>query len=95
MIRTGYATLDLITYFTAGDPEVHAWTIARGTKAPQAAGKIHSDFERGFIRAEVVHWKDLVELGSEAKCREAGRLAVEGRSYVVQDGDVVHFRFNV
>ena len=95
VIRTGYATLDLITYFTAGEPEVHAWTIARGTKAPQAAGKIHTDFERGFIRAEVMKCEDLFELGSEQAVKAAGKLAVEGKEYVVQDGDIMHFRFNV
>jgi len=95
VIRTGYATLDLITYFTAGEPEVHAWTIDRGTKAPQAAGKIHSDFERGFIRAEVMKCDDLFELGSEQAVKGAGKLAVEGKDYVVQDGDIMHFRFNV
>lgn len=95
VIKTGYAMLDLITFFTAGKPEVHAWTIKRGTKAPQAAGKIHSDFERGFIRAEVMSWSDLVELGSEAAVRAAGKLAIEGKDYVVRDGDVMHFRFAV
>ena len=95
VIRTGYHMLDLITFFTAGEPEVHAWTIGRGTKAPQAAGKIHSDFERGFIRAEVMSWKDLAELGTEAKVRAAGKLRIEGKEYVVEDGDVMHFRFNV
>ncbi|MGB5311960.1 MAG: redox-regulated ATPase YchF [Polyangiales bacterium] len=95
VIRTGYATLDLITYFTAGEPEVHAWTITRGTKAPQAAGKIHTDFERGFIRAEVMKCEDLFELGSEQAVKSAGKLAIEGKDYVVQDGDIMHFRFNV
>jgi hypothetical protein len=95
VIRTGYRTLDLITYFTAGEPEVHAWTIDRGTKAPQAAGKIHSDFERGFIRAEVMKCEDLFELGSEQAVKAAGRLGIEGKDYVVQDGDIMHFRFNV
>jgi GTP-binding protein YchF len=95
VIREGYDLLGLITFFTAGDPEVHAWTIKKGTLAPQAAGKIHTDFEKGFIRAEVIFWKDLVELGSEGKCREAGKLAIEGKDYVVRDGDVMHFRFNV
>jgi len=95
VIRTGYSTLDLITYFTAGEPEVHAWTIHRGTKAPQAAGKIHSDFERGFIRTEVMKCEDLFELGSEQAVKAAGRLAIEGKDYVVQDGDIMHFRFNV
>lgn len=95
VIRTGYATLDLITYFTAGEPEVHAWTIDRGTKAPQAAGKIHSDFEKGFIRAEVMKCEDLFELGSEQAVKAAGKLGIEGKDYVVQDGDIMHFRFNV
>lgn len=95
VIRTGYSTLDLITFFTAGKPEVHAWPIPRGFLAPQAAGRIHTDFERGFIKAEVVCWQDLVALGSEAACRAAGKLAIEGREYVMRDGDVVHFRFNV
>ena len=95
VIRTGYATLDLITYFTAGEPEVHAWTIPKGMKAPQAAGKIHSDFERGFIRAEVMKSEDLFELGSEQAVKAAGKLAVEGKDYVVHDGDIMHFRFNV
>ena len=92
VIRTGYAMLDLITFFTAGEVEVRAWTITRGTKAPQAAGKIHTDFERGFIKAEVMFWKDLVELGSEAAVRAAGKLGIEGKEYVVRDGDVMHFR---
>jgi ribosome-binding ATPase len=95
VIRAGYDMLGLITFFTAGDPEVHAWTITKGTSAPGAAGKIHTDFEKGFIRAEVIRWDDLVGLGSEAKCREAGKIAIEGKEYVVRDGDVMHFRFNV
>jgi GTP-binding protein YchF len=95
VIRTGYKMLDLITFFTAGETEVRAWTIMRGTKAPQAAGKIHTDFERGFIRAEVMKAKDLIELGSEAAVKSAGKLGTEGKEYVFQDGDVVHFRFNV
>ena len=95
VVRTGYTLLDLITFFTAGDPEVHAWTIKRGTKAPGAAGKIHTDFERGFIRAEIILWKDLVELKSEAAARAVGKLGIEGKDYVMRDGDVVHFRFNV
>ena len=95
VIRTGYELLGLITFFTAGEVEVRAWTITKGTLAPGAAGKIHSDFERGFIRAEVIKWQDLIALGSEAKCREAGKLSIEGKDYVVQDGDVIHFRFNV
>ncbi|MDD9944488.1 MAG: redox-regulated ATPase YchF [Myxococcales bacterium] len=95
VIRTGYALLNLITFFTAGKKEVRAWTIQRGDRAPRAAGKIHTDFERGFIRAEVIWWEDLIELGSEAACRSAGKLSTEGKDYVVRDGDVVHFRFNV
>ncbi len=95
VIRTGYEMLDLITFFTAGEVEVRAWTIKRGTKAPQAAGKIHTDFERGFIKAEVIYWKDRVELGTEAAVRAAGKLGIEGKDYVVRDGDVMHFRFNV
>jgi ribosome-binding ATPase len=95
VIRTGYQLLGLITYLTAGKQEVRAWTIRKGWTAPQAAGVIHTDFERGFIKAEVIWWEDLTTLGSEAKCREAGKLQIEGRDYVVRDGDVVHFRFNV
>ena len=95
VIRASYDLLGLITFFTAGDPEVHAWTIPRGLTAPKAAGKIHTDFEKGFIRAEVIRWDDLVRLGSEGKCREAGKIAIEGKDYVVRDGDVMHFRFNV
>ncbi|MGB0679493.1 MAG: redox-regulated ATPase YchF [Polyangiales bacterium] len=95
VIRAGYGLLDLITFFTAGPTEVHAWTVPRGSKAPQAAGSIHSDFERGFIRAEVMAWQVLAELGSEAQVKAAGKLRLEGRDYVVQDGDVLHIRFNV
>ena len=95
VIRTGYELLGLITYLTAGKQESRAWTVLKGSTAPQAAGAIHTDFERGFIKAEVIWWEDLVALGSEAKCREAGKLAIEGRDYVVRDGDVIHFRFNV
>jgi GTP-binding protein YchF len=95
VIRTGYAMLDLITYFTAGKKEVRAWTIQKGTKAPGAAGKIHTDFERGFIKAEVIWWEDLIALGSEAACKSAGKMRAEGKEYVVRDGDVIHFRFNV
>jgi GTP-binding protein YchF len=94
-LRAAFELIDLISMLTAGPDECRAWPIPRGTAAPRAAGKIHSDIERGFIRAEVIHWKDLVDLGSEARCREAGKLRVEGKDYVVQDGDVVHFRFNV
>jgi hypothetical protein len=95
VIRTGYELLGLITFLTAGKQEVRAWTVRKGATAPQAAGVIHTDFERGFIKAEVIWWEDLVKLGSEAKCREAGKLGIEGRDYVVRDGDVMHFRFNV
>jgi GTP-binding protein YchF len=95
VIRSGYELLGLITFLTAGKQESRAWTVLKGSTAPQAAGVIHTDFERGFIKAEVIWWEDLVALGSEAKCREAGKLAIEGRDYVVRDGDVIHFRFNV
>jgi hypothetical protein len=95
VVRAGYALLDLITFFTAGETEVRAWTIKKGTKAPQAAGTIHTDFERGFIKAEIIWWEDLVKLGSEAACRSAAKLAIEGKEYVMRDGDTAHFRFNV
>jgi GTP-binding protein YchF len=95
VIQSGYSLLGLITFLTAGEKECRAWTVVKGAKAPQAAGVIHTDFERGFIRAEVIWWEDLIKLGSEAKCRDAGKIRVEGKDYVVQDGDVMHFRFNV
>ena len=95
LIKASYSLLGLISYLTAGEPEVRAWTIKRGTKAPQAAGKIHSDFERGFIRAEVVHYDDLMECGSMAAAKEKGLVRSEGKEYVMQDGDIVLFRFNV
>lgn len=95
LIRAGYDTLGLQTYFTAGEKEVRAWTIHKGDKAPQAAGKIHSDFEKGFIRAEVYSIPDLVKAGSKARLKELGQLRSEGKDYVVQDGDVMEFRFNV
>ncbi|MDH5382563.1 MAG: redox-regulated ATPase YchF [Cyclobacteriaceae bacterium] len=95
LIKASYSLLDLITYFTAGVKEVRAWTIHKGWKAPQAAGVIHTDFEKGFIRAEVIHYDDYVQYGSELACKEKGKLAVEGKEYVVWDGDVMHFRFNV
>ncbi|MDE7159455.1 MAG: redox-regulated ATPase YchF [Muribaculaceae bacterium] len=95
LIRAAYSLLDLQTYFTAGPDEVRAWTFMRGTKAPQAAGIIHTDFEKGFIRAEVIKYDDFVSLGSENAVKEAGKMAVEGKDYVVQDGDIMHFRFNV
>jgi GTP-binding protein YchF len=94
-IHAAYKLIDLISFLTAGEDECRAWTIPRGTRAQAAAGAIHSDIERGFIRAEVVRWEDLVHYGSEAKCREAGKLRSEGKDYVVQDGDVINFRFNV
>ncbi len=95
LIRAAYNLLDLQTYFTAGPDECRAWTFVRGTKAPKAAGIIHTDFEKGFIRAEVIKYDDYVALGSENAVREAGKLGVEGKEYVVQDGDIMHFRFNV
>jgi GTP-binding protein YchF len=95
LIRAAYHLLNLITYFTAGEKEVRAWTIHRGWKAPQAAGVIHTDFEKGFIRAEVIKIPDYQKYKTENGCREAGKLAVEGQEYVVEDGDVMHFRFNV
>ncbi len=94
-IRAAYALVDNISMLTAGPDECRAWPVPRGIAAPRAAGKIHSDIERGFIRAEVIRFEDLIELGSEAKCREAGKARVEGKEYVIEDGDVVHFRFNV
>ena len=95
VIHTCYKLLDLITYFTAGEKEVRAWTVSDGAKAPEAAGVIHTDFEKGFIRAEVIHYADYVQYGSEAAVKEAGKLHIEGKEYIVQDGDVMHFRFNV
>jgi GTP-binding protein YchF len=94
-IRAAYSLLDLISFLTSGEDECRAWSIKRGTSAHKAAGVIHSDIERGFIRAEVIRFEDLAELGSEARCRELGKLKLEGKDYIVQDGDVVHFRFNV
>lgn len=95
LISSAYQLLNLDTYFTAGVQEVRAWTIHKGWKTPQAAGVIHTDFEKGFIKAEVIAYNDFVKYGSEAACREAGRLRIEGKEYLVQDGDVMHFRFNV
>lgn len=95
VIRSGYALLNLISFLTAGEMEARAWTIRKGTKAPQAAGEIHSDIERGFIRAEIVGYEDLVAAGSMAAAREAGKVRLEGKEYVMQDGDVTNFRFNV
>jgi ribosome-binding ATPase len=94
-IRAAYALSDLISFLTAGEDECRAWPLRKGSSAHKAAGKIHSDIERGFIRAEVMRWEDLVKLGSESKCREAGKLRLEGKEYVVLDGDVINFRFNV
>jgi len=94
-VRAAYALLDQISFLTSGEDEVRAWTIRRGTTAVKAAGKIHSDIERGFIRAEVVHYADFIQYGSDAKCREHGKLRLEGKEYVVADGDVINFRFNV
>jgi hypothetical protein len=93
LIRAGYGLLGLITFFTAGPKEARAWTVTKGARAPQAAGVIHTDFEKGFIRAETIAYEDYVALGGEAGARDAGRMRLEGRDYVVRDGDVMHFRF--
>jgi GTP-binding protein YchF len=95
VIRAGYALLDLLTFFTAGPKEVRAWTVTRGSTAPKAAGKIHTDFERGFIRAEVTAFDDFINFGGEHGAKEAGKLRLEGKEYITQEGDVMHFRFNV
>jgi GTP-binding protein YchF len=95
LIQSTYQLLNLSTYFTAGVQEVRAWTIQKGWKAPQAASVIHTDFEKGFIKAEVIGYDDFVSYGSEAACREVGKLRIEGKEYLVKDGDVMHFRFNV
>ena len=95
LVKTSYRLLGLISYLTAGEKEVRAWTIEKGTKAPQAAGKIHTDFEKGFIRAEIVDYDVLVELGSFNAAKEKGKVRSEGKDYVIKDGDVVLFRFNV
>ena len=95
VIRAGYALLDLITFFTVGPKEAHAWTVRRGAKAPEAAGAIHSDFERGFIRAETIAYEDFVACGGEQGAKDAGKMRIEGRDYLARDGDVFHFRFNV
>ena len=94
LIRAGYALLDLITFFTAGPKEARAWTVEAGARAPQAAGKIHTDFERGFIRAQTITYEDYVVLGGETAAKEAGRARDEGKDYVVQDGDVILFKFS-
>jgi GTP-binding protein YchF len=95
LITSTYRLLNLATYFTAGVQEVRAWTITKGMLAPQAAGVIHTDFEKGFIRAEVIKYTDYIKYGSEAACRDNGKLAVQGKDYLVEDGDIMHFRFNV
>jgi ribosome-binding ATPase YchF (GTP1/OBG family) len=95
MIHAGYALLELITFFTAGPKESRAWTVHRGAKAPEAAGEIHTDFERGFIRAETIAFDDFVKYGGETGAKDAGKMRSEGKDYVVQDGDVMLFRFNV
>jgi GTP-binding protein YchF len=95
LIQAAYRLLSLQTYFTAGVKEVRAWTIHQGDTAPQAAGVIHTDFEKGFIRAEVINYADFLKYGSEVACKEAGKMSVEGKEYIVKDGDIMHFRFNV
>ena len=95
IIKSAYALLNLETFLTAGPKEVRAWTFRRGSKAPQCAGVIHTDFERGFIRAEIIKYDDYIHYGSEAAVKEAGKLHIEGKEYVMQDGDIVVFRFNV
>jgi ribosome-binding ATPase len=94
LIRAGYSLLDLVTYFTIGPKEARAWTIQRGTKAPQAAGVIHTDFEKGFIRSETIAYPDYIANNGEVGCKDAGKFRLEGKEYVVKDGDVLHFRFN-
>jgi hypothetical protein len=93
LIRAGYTLLDLVTYFTIGPKEARAWTVTRGTKAPQAAGVIHTDFEKGFIRAETIAYEDYVTSGGEVGAKDAGKMRLEGKEYVVRDGDIMHFRF--
>ena len=95
LLQAAYKSLNLISFFTVGGKENRAWTITEGTFAPQAAGTIHSDLERGFIRAEVIKYDDLIQYGSEINCKNAGKLSVEGKNYIVQDGDILHIRFNV
>ena len=95
LINSTYKLLSLQTYFTAGEKEVRAWTIVKGTKAPKAAAVIHTDFEKGFIRAEVISYENFINYGSEQLCRDNGKLAIEGKDYIVNDGDIIHFRFNV
>ena len=95
LIKSAYRLLNLETFFTTGADETRAWTYVRGAKAPQAAGTIHTDFEKGFIRAEVIKYDDYVALGSEKACRDVGKIGIEGKEYIVQDGDIMHFLFNV
>lgn len=95
LVKASYELLDLITFFTAGEKEVHAWTVKKGTKASEAAGKIHTDFEKGFIRAEIFHYEDLISLGNESSVKMSGKMRIEGKDYVVEDGDIIYFRFNV
>ena len=95
LIKAAYKLLDLETFLTAGPEEVRAWTYRKGSKAPQCAGVIHTDFEKGFIRAEVIKYDDYIHYGSEAAVKEAGKMHVEGKEYIVQDGDIMHYRFNV
>jgi len=95
IIKTGYKALDLIYYFTAGEDEVRAWTVKANSKAPQAAGVIHTDFEKGFICAEVMKYDDFIEAGSEAECKNKGKLRQQGKEYIVLDGDIIFFKFNV
>lgn len=95
LLLAAYQLLRLQTYFTAGEKEVRAWTIPMGTLAPQAAGAIHTDFEKGFIKAEVIHYEDFIKHGSWSACREVGKVGLEGKNYIVQDGDIMLFRFNV
>ncbi|KAA6312053.1 Ribosome-binding ATPase YchF [termite gut metagenome] len=95
LIKAAYKLLNLETYFTAGPQEVRAWTYIQGSKAPQCAGIIHTDFEKGFIRAEVIKYDDYIKYGSETAVKEAGKMGVEGKEYTVRDGDIMHFRFNV
>jgi ribosome-binding ATPase YchF (GTP1/OBG family) len=95
VIHAGYELLNLLTFFTAGEKEVRAWTVRSNATAPQAAGRIHTDFEKGFIRAEVTAFDDFVSLGGEQGAKEAGKLRLEGKNYIVKEGDVMHFRFNV
>jgi ribosome-binding ATPase YchF (GTP1/OBG family) len=95
VVRAGYRLLELQTFFTVGEDECRAWTIHQGWRAPQAAGVIHTDFERGFIKAEVMSWQELLKYGSEAAVKDKGLLRIEGKEYVVRDGDCIHFRFNV